>query len=35
MSPEHPPGTGVFFDRPPRALIEALAEALGASEVRP
>jgi len=35
MSPEHAPGTGVFFDRPPRALVEALAEALGASEVRP
>jgi exodeoxyribonuclease V beta subunit len=35
MSPEHAPGTGVFFDRPPRASIEALAEALGVSEVRP
>jgi exodeoxyribonuclease V beta subunit len=34
MSAAHAPGTGVFFDRPPRALIEALADALGASEVR-
>jgi len=33
MSPGHAPGTGVFFDRPPRALIESLAGALGASEV--
>ncbi len=24
VSPQHPPGSGVFFDRPPRALIEAL-----------
>lgn len=25
MRPEHPPGTGVFFDRPPARLVEALA----------
>jgi len=28
MSPAHPPGWGVFRDRPPRALIEALSECL-------
>jgi len=33
MSPRHPAGSGVFFDRPPRALIEALAEAIGVQEV--
>jgi exodeoxyribonuclease V beta subunit len=32
MSPEHRRGTGVFFDRPELALIEALAHALGAGE---
>lgn len=26
MAPQHPPGTGVFFDRPARALIEALSQ---------
>jgi exodeoxyribonuclease V beta subunit len=29
MAPRHPPGCGVFFDRPRQALIEALSEALG------
>lgn len=29
MSPAHPAGSGVFFDRPKQALIEALAHALG------
>jgi exodeoxyribonuclease V beta subunit len=33
MSPEHEPGTGVFFDRPQGALIEELAAALGVGEV--
>jgi exodeoxyribonuclease V beta subunit len=33
MSPDHPRGTGVFFDRPELGLIEALAQAIGASEV--
>jgi exodeoxyribonuclease V beta subunit len=28
MAPEHPRGTGVFFDRPPRALIDAFDRAL-------
>jgi exodeoxyribonuclease V beta subunit len=32
MSPQHPRGTGVFFDRPELALIEALAQALGGRE---
>jgi exodeoxyribonuclease V beta subunit len=32
MSPEHSRGTGVFFDRPELALLEALAQALGALE---
>jgi exodeoxyribonuclease V beta subunit len=30
MAPEHPQGTGVFFDRPALALLEALSAALGA-----
>jgi exodeoxyribonuclease V beta subunit len=30
MSPAHPPGTGVFADRPPRALVLALSEVLHA-----
>jgi exodeoxyribonuclease V beta subunit len=29
ISPRHPPGTGVFRDRPSRALIERLSEVLG------
>jgi exodeoxyribonuclease V beta subunit len=33
MAPAHASGTGVFFDRPPRALIDALADAIGAHEV--
>jgi exodeoxyribonuclease V beta subunit len=32
MAPEHARGTGVFFDRPELALIEALANALGAGD---
>ena len=32
LAPTHPPGTGVFFDRPPRALIEALSGLLGGAE---
>jgi exodeoxyribonuclease V beta subunit len=32
MSPDHAPGTGVFFDRPPRVLIDALAAAIGAAD---
>ncbi len=35
MAPEHAPGTGVFFDRPSEALIEALSRALGAQEEPP
>jgi exodeoxyribonuclease V beta subunit len=31
MAPAHPHGSGVFFDRPKLALIEALADALGAA----
>jgi exodeoxyribonuclease V beta subunit len=34
MSPDHAPGTGVFFDRPPRVLIDALSAALGAADER-
>jgi exodeoxyribonuclease V beta subunit len=30
MSPEHPRGTGVFFDRPGHALLQELSHALGA-----
>ena len=29
MAPEHPVGTGVFADRPSRALVEALSALLG------
>ncbi|MCC6625339.1 MAG: exodeoxyribonuclease V subunit beta [Deltaproteobacteria bacterium] len=29
MSPANPPGNGVFFDRPPRPLVEALDRAFG------
>jgi exodeoxyribonuclease V beta subunit len=29
MAPEHPPGCGVYFDRPPHALVEALEAAFG------
>lgn len=29
MAPSHPPGSGVFFDRPPRALVETLAGWIG------
>ncbi len=29
MAPEHGPGTGIYFDRPPAALIESLERALG------
>jgi exodeoxyribonuclease V beta subunit len=32
VHPSHPPGTGVFFDRPPRGLIERLSAALGSME---
>jgi exodeoxyribonuclease V beta subunit len=32
MSPAHAPGTGVYFDRPPRALIEALSQLLHAPQ---
>ena len=32
MAPEHAPATGVFFDRPEPALIDALAAALTATE---
>jgi exodeoxyribonuclease V beta subunit len=35
MAPSHPPGWGVYADRPPRALIEALSAALdGGPELR-
>lgn len=33
MSPEHEPGTGVFFDRPSLPLLEDLARTLGAAGV--
>jgi exodeoxyribonuclease V beta subunit len=33
MSTQHPPGSGVLFERPPRALIEALSECLRRPEV--
>jgi len=26
MAPDHPPGSGIYHDRPPRALVEALSE---------
>jgi exodeoxyribonuclease V beta subunit len=29
MSERHPPGTGVYFDRPTLALLEELSDALG------
>jgi exodeoxyribonuclease V beta subunit len=35
MSPEHPGGTGVFFDRPSHALLQDLGSALGAGAITP
>jgi len=35
MAPEHPSGTGVFFDRPTRATLDALSGALGIAEDAP
>jgi len=32
VHPSHPPGAGVFFDRPPRGLIERLSAAIGSME---
>lgn len=32
MRPSHAPGTGVFFDRPPAALIQALSELMSAGD---
>jgi hypothetical protein len=35
MAPDHEPGNGIFFDRPPRALVEALSQALAGGTAAP